>query len=124
MDICFHLAQANIARLNMITDRVPEGKSLVKSLRTKDGLEIMKVVEENLVLAMHGATAANTQSTQDAYVYFFASLKLSEFRMLEAAASSKLSGQDREDLLGTCVISVIFGVLNAISNIFNFQWCK
>ena len=112
MDICFHLAQANIARLNMITDRVPEGKSLVKSLKSNDGLSIMKVVEENLVLAMHGATAANTQSTQDAFVYFFSSLKLSEFRMLEAAASSKLSDADREELLEDSIGQLINAILS------------
>jgi hypothetical protein len=96
----------------MITDRVPEGKSLVKSLKSNDGLSIMKVVEENLVLAMHGATAANTQSTQDAFVYFFSSLKLSEFRMLEAAASSKLSDADREELLEDSIGQLINAILS------------
>jgi len=112
MDLLFHLAQANIARLNMIIDRVPEGKSLVKALTHSDGLTIMREVEANLVQAMRGSTAANTQSTQDAFVYYFACLKLSEFRMLQAAAEAGLTDSERSALLEDAISQLVNALLS------------
>jgi len=112
MDLLFHLAQANIARLNMIIDRVPEGKSLVKALTHSDGLTIMREVEANLVQAMRGSTAANTQSTQDAFVYYFACLKLSEFRMLQAAAEAGLAESQRSALLEDAISQLVNALLS------------
>ncbi len=112
MDILFHLAQANIARLNMIMDRVPEGKSLIKALSKSEGLQIMRAVEGHLVDAMRGSTAANTQSTQDAFIYYFSCLKLSEFRMLQAAAETSLSADSRTALLEDAIAQLVNALLS------------
>lgn len=112
MDILFHLAQAQIARLHMITDRVPEGQSLIKALAKSEGITIMKAVESSLVEAMKGSTAANTQSTQDAFIYYFSCLKLSEFRMLQAAAEANLQPESREALLEDSIGQLVNALLS------------
>ena len=98
MDIAFHLAQANIARFHLIVDRVKR-RILVQALVANDGIDIMKEIERALREAMKGSTAANTQSTQDAYVYYFSSIKLSEFRTLQSGMDAGLPAASRLELL-------------------------
>jgi hypothetical protein len=99
MDIAFHLAQANIARFHIIVDRVPVEQSVVQALVQQDGISIMQDVERALREAMKGATAANTQSTQDAFVYYYSSIKLSEFRTLQSGMDAALPAKARLTLL-------------------------
>lgn len=99
MDIAFHLAQANIARFHIIVDRVKPPQSVVQALVERDGIDIMKDIEKALREAMKGATAANTQSTQDAFVYFYSSIKLSEFRTLQSGMDPALPAASRLKLL-------------------------
>ena len=80
-------------------DRVKENESLVQALVANDGIEIMKEVERALREAMKGSTAANTQSTQDAYVYYYSSIKLSEFRTLQSGMDAGLPAASRLALL-------------------------
>eukprot|EP01042_Synura_sphagnicola_P020746 gene20746-26351_t len=47
----------------------------------------MAEIEAHLKQALQRVTAANNQSVQDAYLYFYASLKLAEYRMLQAACA-------------------------------------
>jgi hypothetical protein len=57
---------------------------------TSEGPDLIQLVELHLDEARKRVTAAGVQSTQDGYLYFFASLKVSEFRMLEAACKPHL----------------------------------
>lgn len=114
LDLLFHLAQAHIARLYMITDRVPPGKSTLVALSSQqggEGLEIIANIKKCLVEAIKGSTAANMESTQDAYVYFFSCLKLSELRMLEAAAIPSLDNLQRDKLLEQSVVQLVNALL-------------
>lgn len=114
LDLLFHLAQVNIARLNMTTDRVPPGKSMLVAIAAKDGgegMEIIETVKRCLIEAIKGSTAANMESTQDAYVYFFSCLKLSELRMLEAAAAADLSLTQRDKALEQSVVQLVNALL-------------
>lgn len=99
MDIHFHLAQALIARLQMIIDTVPQGASVTKTIAAGEGIDIIQQVEVHLREARLRVTAANNQSTQDAYLHFFSSLKISEYRMLEAACKPDLTSTEREEHL-------------------------
>jgi hypothetical protein len=83
-DIHFHTAQTFISKLQLIIDRVPYGESITKSIIQSDGVELISSIDHHLKEALSRVTAANTQSSQDAYLYFFSCLKLAEYRMLEA----------------------------------------
>ena len=110
IDMNFHLAQAHILRLHTITDHVPHGQSLTQALISREGLDIIQSAEECLLFACKGVTAANLQSTQDAYIYYFSCLKLAEFRMLEAACQVNAPISKREELL----IFSVLQILNAL----------
>ncbi|KAJ1427662.1 hypothetical protein B484DRAFT_450245 [Ochromonadaceae sp. CCMP2298] len=100
MDLHFHLAQTAISRLQLIIDRVPLHASVTKALAANsEGLDLIQLVELHLDEARKRVTAASMQSTQDGYLYFFASLKVSEFRMLEAACKPHLQPVEREQHL-------------------------
>ena len=97
MDLHFHLAQTAISRLQIIIDRIPMGQSVTKTLAThSEGLELIQLVEEHLEEARKRVTPASTQTTQDGYLYYFSCLKISEFRMLEAACKPQLQRIERE----------------------------
>lgn len=107
MDLHFHAAQCLVAKLQRIIDRVPFGQSITKAIIANEGVDLMNQIEENLREALSRVTAANTQSSQDAYVYYYSSLKLAEYRMLQAACASKLSSEQREDHLKESIEYVI-----------------
>jgi hypothetical protein len=99
MDQEFHLAQTYIAKLQRIIDQVPFGESVTKAIIAVDGIDLIKNIELHLGEALKRVTAANTQSVQDGYLFYFASLKLAEFRMLEAACVPNLELSEREEFL-------------------------
>ena len=57
----------------------------MQALVEKDGMDIMRDIERALREAMKGVTAANTQSTQDAFVYYYSSIKLLNFELYSQA---------------------------------------
>eukprot|EP01034_Spumella_vulgaris_P025126 gene25126-31545_t len=95
MDINFHKAQAHITKLQMIIDSIPYGESVTKALIQTDSLDTIELIERHLKEAVRKVTAASTQSTQDGYLYFYSCLKVSEYRMLEAACKPDLTSRDR-----------------------------
>ena len=104
MDIHFHLAQCAISRLQLIIDRVPIGSSITRAIREHlEGVELVQLIEEHLQDALQRVTPASSQTTQDGYLYFFSSLKLSEYRMLEAACTPSLLSAEREACLHDAV---------------------
>jgi exonuclease VII small subunit len=108
MDLHFHLAQTAISRLQLIIDRVPVGQSVTKALQAhSEGMELIQTVEEHLEEARKRVTPASTQTTQDGYLYFFSCLKISEFRMLEAACKPQLLPIERENYLVDAVEHLI-----------------
>eukprot|EP01032_Pedospumella_encystans_P019548 gene19548-22224_t len=108
MDLHFHLAQTAISRLQLIIDRVPMGQSVTKTLAAhSEGLELIQTVETHLEEARKRTTPASTQTTQDGYLYFFSCLKISEFRMLEAACRPELQPVEKEDFLTDSVEHLI-----------------
>jgi len=108
MDLHFHLAQTAISRLQLIIDRIPLGQSVTKTLMAhSEGMDLIKTVEEHLGEARKRVTPASTQTTQDGYLYFFTCLKISEFRMLEAACRPELQPVEREDFLTDSVEHLI-----------------
>lgn len=113
MDLHFHLAQTAISRLQLIIDRIPLGQSVTKALQThSEGMELITTVEEHLEEARKRVTPASTQTTQDGYLYFFSCLKISEFRMLEAACRPELQPVERDDFL-TDAVEHLIDALNA-----------
>lgn len=107
MDLHFHLAQTFVSKLQLIIDRVPYGESVTKAIIESDGLELITKIEENLRQALKRVTAANTQSIHDAYVYFYASMKLAEYRMLQAACTPQNEASEREDHLRDAIEFII-----------------
>lgn len=107
MDCNFHLAQTYITKLQFIIDRVPYGESVTKAVVNSDGLDIINSIEDNLKEALKRVTAANSQSVQDAYVYYYSSLKLAEYRMLQAACLPELTPEEREEHLRDAVEFVV-----------------
>lgn len=107
MDINFHLAQAFITKLYGITDFVPAGQSVTKAIADNFGLDVIKDAENAMIRALRHVTGANTQSTQDAYCFFFCCLKLAEFRMLEAALLPDITLEERNDILEESVLHVV-----------------
>lgn len=99
MDLHFHCAQTHIMKLQRIIDQVPYGQSVTKTIVENDGMETMASIEEHLKEALSRVTAANNQSVQDAYLYFYSSLKLAEFRMLQAACAPSSMQFNREENL-------------------------
>jgi exonuclease VII small subunit len=115
MDLHFHLAQTAISRLQIIIDRIPMGTSVTKALMThSEGMDLITTVEEHLEEARKRVTPASTQTTQDAYLYYFSCLKISEFRMLEAACLPSLKPIERENFL-TDAVEHLIDALNARS---------
>lgn len=121
-DIHFHSAQAQIARLQLLLDRIPPGKSVTQALQQMssgassetgngtDGLDIVRRIEEHLRQALSRVTAASTQSTQDGYLYYFACLKLAEYRMLESASDPRFSYQQRN----ACLFDAVGHLVSAL----------
>lgn len=113
MDLHFHLAQTAISRLQLIIDRIPLGQSVTKALRQhSEGMNLITSIEEHLSEARKRVTPASTQTTQDAYLYYFSCMKISEYRMLEAACKPELKPIEREDYL-TDAIEHVIDALNA-----------
>lgn len=111
MDIHFHLAQCAISRLQLIIDRVPIGSSVTRAIREHlEGVELVQLIEEHLQDALQRVTPASSQTTQDGYLYFFSSLKLSEYRMLEAACTPALLSAERE----ACLHDAVSYMVNAL----------
>jgi len=111
MDIHFHLAQCAISRLQLIIDRVPIGSSVTRAIRDHlEGVELVQLIEEHLQDALQRVTPASSQTTQDGYLYFFSSLKLSEYRMLEAACTPALPSTERE----ACLHDAVCYMVNAL----------
>lgn len=111
MDIHFHLAQCAISRLQLIIDRVPIGSSITRAIREHlEGVELVQLIEEHLQDALQRVTPASSQTTQDGYLYFFSSLKLSEYRMLEAACTPSLLSAERE----ACLHDAVSYMVNAL----------
>jgi hypothetical protein len=107
MDQHFHLAQTYISKLQLIIDKVPFGESVTKAIIAADGVEFIVQIEGNLKESLKRVTAANTQSVQDAYLFYYASLKLAEYRMLEAACTPNMATTDREDHLKDSVQFIV-----------------
>lgn len=104
MDLHFHLAQTAISRLQLLIDRVPVGQSVTRALAAhSEGMELVRGIEHHLEEARKRVTPASTQTTQDGYLYFFACLKISEYRMLEAACRPELQPVEREAFLTDAV---------------------
>jgi hypothetical protein len=112
MDLHFHLAQTAISRLQLIIDRVPMGQSVTKALQAhSEGLDLIRSIELHLAEARKRVTPASTQTTQDGYLYFFSCLKISEYRMLEAACRPELQPVEREDFLTDAVEHLVDALL-------------
>lgn len=112
MDVYFHLAQAHLAKLYHITDRMAPGESLTKTLASTEGLIHMRTAEGYLREALSRVTPANTESTQDGYVYYWTSLKLSEFRMLESACRKDVTAAERDEILRDSVVYLVQALIS------------
>lgn len=99
MDLHFHTAQTYISLLQVVIDRVPYGESVTKAIIQAEAVDLISSAVQQLLEARKRVTAANTQSVQDAYVYYYSSLKLAEYRMLQAACGESLEEQEREACL-------------------------
>eukprot|EP01039_Chlorochromonas_danica_P010177 gene10177-11261_t len=99
MDLHFHAAQTYISLLQVVIDRVPYGESVTKAIVQAEAVDLISSAVQQLLEARKRVTAANTQSVQDAYVYYYSSLKLAEYRMLQAACGESLEEQEREACL-------------------------
>lgn len=99
MDINFHIAQCYITKLQLVIDSTPIGQSVTKNIIATDSLETLQNIEKHLKEAVKRVTAASTQTTQEGYLYYFSCLKVSEYRMLEAACRPELSSDDRNFFL-------------------------
>lgn len=106
LDLHFNLAQAHISRVYIIADRVPFGESVSATLANTEGASIMQSVEKHLLAGLKFVTAASTQSTMDAYVFFFSCLKLAEYKMLFAAIKENAPYEEREALFCDAVMHV------------------
>lgn len=102
-DIQFLTAQLNILKLHHITDNLQAGQSLTKALADNDGNDIMRIIDSHLHTCLKRITSAD-MNTQDAYIYFFSNLKLSEMSMLQTASQPGLSKDDKLELLQLAVI--------------------
>lgn len=108
MDVHFHLAQCAISRLQLIIDKVPPEKSVTRVIREhSEGLELVQLIVEHLQEALQHVTPASSQTTQDSFLYFFSCLKISEYRMLEAACKPSLESDEREVYLADSVSYLI-----------------
>ena len=104
MDLNFHLAQAYIARLQYILDRVPITQSIIKYLSSNpDCLDLVTKIEFHLKEALSRVTPASNETVQDGYLYFYSCLKMAEFKMLIAALDEDLDLSEREEVLKLCV---------------------
>ena len=110
--------QCLLAKLQRITETVPQGESLLKALESSDSQDLIPSIQKHLQEAKVRCTAASQQSTQDAYVFFFATLKTAELLMLEAGSRSELSSTQREELLRSS-LSLLLESLEARSIIDN-----
>ena len=66
MDLHFHVAQAYIARLQLLMDKVPQGQSLTRALE-RDGLDTIYDIEVHLKEALKRVTAASNETVQEGY---------------------------------------------------------
>jgi UDP-N-acetylglucosamine enolpyruvyl transferase len=102
-DIQFLTAQLNILKLHHITDNLQAGQSLTKALAAQDGNDIMHVIDNHLHACLKRITSAD-MNTQDAYIYFFSNLKLSEMKMLQTASHAGIGKDERMELLQFAVM--------------------
>ena len=102
-DIQFLTAQLNILKLHHITDNLQIGQSLTKALAENDGNEIMSIIDKHLHTCLKRITSAD-MNTQDAYIYFFSNLKLSEMNMLQTASRPGLEKEEKLELLELAVL--------------------
>ena len=93
-DLQFLKAQLNILKLHHITDNLGAGQSLTRALEMQGGNDIMETIDDHLTRCLKRITSAD-MNTQDAYIYFFSNLKLSEMRMLQTASKSGLTADER-----------------------------
>lgn len=96
-----------ISQLQLVIDSVPPGASVTKHIAAEGGLELIPQIETALREALKRVTPANTQSSNDAYVYYYSSLKLAEYRMLGAACNNELTPMEREEQLAESVSFMI-----------------
>eukprot|EP01035_Chromulina_nebulosa_P023525 gene23525-30496_t len=108
MDLHFHLSQAYIARLQTVIDKIPKDESVIKALSgNPDAMDLIAKIERHLNEALIRVTAASNETIQDGYLYYYACLKMAEFKMLAAACNEDLHELEREDNLKESITYVI-----------------
>ena len=98
----FQSSQLNILKIYHITDNLEAGKSLTSALYEQDGNKIMDTIDEHLQACLKRITSAD-MNTQDAYIFFFSNLKLSELHMLRTATIKNITSEDKLALLSKSV---------------------
>jgi hypothetical protein len=101
-DIQFKIACANLERLHLLLDNIPPGMSLVEAMSSKGGYDVMEQVEHHLLSGLERLTAAG-QNTQEAYIFYFSCLKLSELKMMQTVSMRGLMPEDKIWLLSRSV---------------------
>ena len=114
MDVYFHRAQAYFTKFYNITDRVPAGASIMNELLNVEshGLEVMENIESNLLNAVELVTPASTQSPQDGLIFYFACLKLADFRVLEAGIRHNKDAEERDGLIRDALAHIINSMIS------------
>lgn len=97
MNLNFRIAQCNIYRVYQIADKVPPGESISSVfMKGIDSANVLLDVEKHMLYARQYVTAANSQSTADAYMFFYSCLKLAEYKMLYAGIMDDATIEQRE----------------------------
>lgn len=112
MDLHFRCAQCNIYRVYLVTDRVPPGESISQAFaKSFDATSILLAVEKHMLYARQFVTAANNQSTKDAYAFFYSCLKLAEYKMLYSGIIDDATIAQRELIFQQSVYYVLEALL-------------
>lgn len=112
MDLHFRCAQCNIYRVYLVTDRVPPGESISQAFaKSFDATSILLAVEKHMLFARQFVTAANNQSTKDAYAFFYSCLKLAEYKMLYSGIIEDVPIAQRELIFQQSVYYILEALL-------------
>ena len=108
MKLHFRVSQCNIYRVYLVTDRVPVGESISAAFsKSFDATNILLSVEKHLLLARQFVTAANNQSTEEAYSFFYSCLKLAEYKMLYSGIIDDATIEEREKIFQQSVYYIL-----------------
>jgi hypothetical protein len=88
-ELHFDIGLAHLIRLYAVTDKLQVSTAVASAMSTKQNAETVRQVESHLLKALKGVSVAS-KGGLEAYLFFFASLKMAELRIIQAVYKSGL----------------------------------